>query len=117
MHLARLALLCIQLAFAAQAAPIIARGDSQANDLAARDPGTWCDPNDCNPLAHPEKRDEQAVGALEVPPAVQDVPAAAPIEASSDNLEKRDPGNWCDPNDCNPLAHPEKRDVPTAASR
>ncbi|KAJ3218933.1 hypothetical protein HDU81_000428 [Chytriomyces hyalinus] len=112
MHFARLTLLCIQLAFAAHAAPILASG---ANDLAPRDPGNWCDPNNCNPMFHPEKRDEQAAGTPEVPPTVPDVPVA--IEAGSDNIEKRDPGNWCDPNDCNPLFHPEKRDVPTAARR
>ncbi|KAJ3266796.1 hypothetical protein HDU77_010177 [Chytriomyces hyalinus] len=93
----------------------------QESDLAKRDPGNWCDPVDCNPMYHPEKRDEKEVGAAqEVQASKEEVPVQEVVENSGSDaaeVEKRDPGNWCDPVDCNPMYHPEKRDVPAAARR
>ncbi|KAI8820929.1 hypothetical protein BJ741DRAFT_637765 [Chytriomyces cf. hyalinus JEL632] len=120
MQIPRLALICIHLALATHAAPIFAG----ANELAARDPGNWCDPVDCNPMYHPEKRDvvanNQVPDAIVEPSAPQIVssgPEEQQHEVQESDLAKRDPGNWCDPVDCNPMYHPEKRDEEAAAAQ
>ncbi|KAJ3402480.1 hypothetical protein HDU80_005042, partial [Chytriomyces hyalinus] len=99
---------------------VIENSGSDAAEVEKRDPGNWCDPVDCNPMYHPEKRDEEVLAAQEVQankeePAVQEVIENSGSDAAE--VEKRDPGNWCDPVDCNPMYHPEKRDVPAAARR